>query len=188
MVGDAEATKRRLLDAAATEFAEYGIAGARVDRIAAAARSNKAQIYHYFTSKDGLFDAVLHELAERIHREAPIDATDLPGYAGLLFDRLSDNPVAGRLANWYRLERGRDAATLDVMIASTGEKLAAIEKAQADGVVPAHFAPVDLLALIVHLSSLWTSVTPEIHDLTAGHTRERRRQVVVDAVAALVRG
>jgi AcrR family transcriptional regulator len=44
MPGDAEATKRRLLDAARDEFAAYGIAGARVDRIAEAAQANKAQI------------------------------------------------------------------------------------------------------------------------------------------------
>jgi AcrR family transcriptional regulator len=59
---DAEATRRRLLDAAAAEFARLGIAGARVDRIAEAARTNKAQIYHYFGSTDGLFVAVLASL------------------------------------------------------------------------------------------------------------------------------
>ena len=64
MAGDAEATRRRLIEAATSEFAEYGIAGARVDRIAADARSNKAQIYRYFKNKEGLFDAVMTELAQ----------------------------------------------------------------------------------------------------------------------------
>ena len=59
MVGDAQATQRRLLEAAAQEFAARGIAGARVDRIAEVARSNKAQIYHYFGSKDDLYDACI---------------------------------------------------------------------------------------------------------------------------------
>ena len=68
MVGDAQATQRRLLEAAAQEFAARGIAGARVDRIAEAARSNKAQIYHYFGSKDELFDAVFNSLvADTLH-------------------------------------------------------------------------------------------------------------------------
>ncbi|HEY3483203.1 MAG TPA: TetR family transcriptional regulator, partial [Streptomyces sp.] len=49
---DAAETKRRLLAAATEEFAERGIAGARVDRIAAAAGCNKAMIYSYFGSKD----------------------------------------------------------------------------------------------------------------------------------------
>ena len=54
---DAARTKQRLLDAACDEFAKYGIAGGRVERIAAAARCNKALIYAYFDSKDALFDA-----------------------------------------------------------------------------------------------------------------------------------
>jgi AcrR family transcriptional regulator len=37
--------------------AEYGIAGARVDRIAAAAKTNKQMIYAYFGNKDDLLDA-----------------------------------------------------------------------------------------------------------------------------------
>jgi AcrR family transcriptional regulator len=186
MAGDAEATRRRLLDAAASEFAEHGIAGARVDRIAMAAQSNKAQIYHYFTNKDGLFDAVLRELAEDTVRDAPIDATDLPEYAGRLFDWFADNPVAARLANWYRLE-GTSVASVDLVVASTRDKLVAVTKAQEDGLVPDRFAPVELLALVVHLSALWTSMTPELSALAESFPRERRRQVVVDAVAALVR-
>src|SRR3979409_1495482 len=105
MAGDAQATKRRLLDAGAEEFATYGTAGAGVDRIAAAAKSNKAQIYHYFGSKDDLFDAVFGELIEDTLRETPLDPADLPGYAAGLFDGYERRPDIMRLAPWYRLER-----------------------------------------------------------------------------------
>jgi AcrR family transcriptional regulator len=186
MAGDAEATRRRLLDAAAREFAEHGIAGARVDRIAAAARSNKAQIYHYFTNKDGLFEAVMSELARDTLREAPIDATDLPEYAGRLFDRFVDDPVKERLAKWYRLE-GEGYAAVEVVVAGTRDKLAAITDAQEQGLLTSRFTPVELLALVVHLSALWGSATPELGAHAAAIPRERRRQVVVDAVAALLR-
>jgi AcrR family transcriptional regulator len=186
MAGDAEATRRRLLDAAAAEFAERGIAGARVDRIAAAAVSNKAQIYHYFTNKDGLFDAVLSELAQDTLREAPIDAANLPEYAGRLFDRFADDPVKERLAKWYRLE-GEGHAAVGAVVASTDDKLETIAKAQDAGLVPARFTPVELLTMIVHLSALWSSMTPEMSRRTADIPRERRRHVVVDAVAALLR-
>jgi AcrR family transcriptional regulator len=186
MAGDAEATRRRLLDAAAVEFAEYGIAGARVDRIAAAARSNKAQIYHYFTNKDGLFDAVMSELARDTLRDAPIDATNLPEYAGRLFDRFVNDPVKERLAKWYRLE-GEGYAAVEVVVASTQDKLAAIAKAQSEGLVTTRFTAAELLALVVHLSSLWSSMTPEMAGHAVDIPVERRRQVVVDAVAALLR-
>ena len=106
MVRDAEDTKRRLLEAAAKEFAERGIAGARVDRIAAAAAANKALIYSYFGNKEELFDAVFNALVVDTVEDVPIAADDLPGYAGRLFDRTQDQPYALRLAFWHSLERG----------------------------------------------------------------------------------
>ena len=63
---DAEATKARILDAAKREFAKNGLGGARVDVIADKARANKRMIYHYFESKEGLFQTIL-ENAARSH-------------------------------------------------------------------------------------------------------------------------
>ena len=61
MARDSEATRRRIFEAAFEEFARHGIAGARIDRIAAAACANKQLIYAYFGSKQALFD----EFADR---------------------------------------------------------------------------------------------------------------------------
>ena len=47
-------SRQRLLTAAAAEFAARGFAGASVDRIARAARVNKAMIYYHFRSKAAL--------------------------------------------------------------------------------------------------------------------------------------
>jgi len=58
---DADATKARILAAAKAEFASLGLAGARVDEIAARAEANKRMIYHYFGSKEDLFQAVLED-------------------------------------------------------------------------------------------------------------------------------
>src|SRR5437762_3058399 len=52
------ATYQRILDVATREFAQHGIAGARVERIVAAARTNKAQLYAYFGNKEKLFNAM----------------------------------------------------------------------------------------------------------------------------------
>lgn len=60
-VRDAEASRARVWSAAAWEFAARGFDGAKVDRIAAAARVNKAMIYYHFGSKAGLFNAILHD-------------------------------------------------------------------------------------------------------------------------------
>ena len=60
-VRDAEATQRRILDAAKKEFARKGLGGARVDDIAERAKANKRMIYHYFESKESLFQRVLED-------------------------------------------------------------------------------------------------------------------------------
>jgi AcrR family transcriptional regulator len=187
MPGDADATRRRLLDAARAEFAQYGIAGARVDRIADAARANKAQIYHYFGSKDELFNAVFREIVEHTLSATPIDTDDLPEYAGRLFDGYEQAPDIQRIATWHRLERAHSEDPVDVVLASMRDKVDAVAAAQKAGTVPTNFSAVDLLALVLHLSGLWAQVQPEFSPLAAKHSRMHRRQVVVDAVRALLR-
>lgn len=56
---DPELTRRVILEAATTEFANKGYSGASVNVIAAAANVNKRMLYHYFGKKDDLYLAVL---------------------------------------------------------------------------------------------------------------------------------
>ncbi len=56
---DSERTQAAILSAATAEFAKHGFGGARVDRIAARAKTNKRMLYYYFGPKDALFLAVL---------------------------------------------------------------------------------------------------------------------------------
>lgn len=165
----------------------HGIAGARVDRIAAAARSNKAQIYHYFGSKERLFDAVMDVIVARTAGEAPIDAKDLPGWAGRLFDRYEEDPHITRLAMWYRLERPVAGEQIDLLADTIHEELEEIRKAQVSGLVPARYRPADLLNLVLHLTFLWAFVFPELQGHVRGASRRQRRQVLTDAVASLLK-
>jgi AcrR family transcriptional regulator len=66
---DAERSQRDILDAAMAEFAEHGLGGARMDRIAARAAVNKRLIYYYFENKESLFLAVLERAYEGIRSE-----------------------------------------------------------------------------------------------------------------------
>jgi TetR/AcrR family transcriptional regulator len=59
---DAVATKAAIVNAALKEFAELGLAGARVDEIARAAGVNKALLYYYFESKEQLYEAVIEQM------------------------------------------------------------------------------------------------------------------------------
>src|ERR1700733_6466010 len=63
---DPAATRQKLLTAARREFAGSGLAGARVDEIAARAGVNKQLGYHYFGGKDALYLAVLEWVYEKI--------------------------------------------------------------------------------------------------------------------------
>jgi AcrR family transcriptional regulator len=61
MARSADASRARIWSAAATEFGARGFEGAKVDRIALAAKANKAMIYYHFKSKAGLYNAILHD-------------------------------------------------------------------------------------------------------------------------------
>jgi AcrR family transcriptional regulator len=186
MVRDAEATRQRLLVAAREEFAAHGIAGSRVDRIADAARSNKAQIYHYFGSKDGLFDAVFDAMCRETVDAVPIDAAALPEYAGRLHDSYRQRPWVQRIATWYRLERAGTTDPLPIVLASNAAKIEAIAAAQHAGLLPARFPPAVLLGLVLHLSGFWSSTQPELDTRLDLAPTDAPRQVVVDAVTALI--
>lgn len=62
----ADQTRKRILEAAIEVFSEEGLAGARTEKIAAAAGVNKALIYYYFHSKDELYDLALDAVAQQV--------------------------------------------------------------------------------------------------------------------------
>jgi AcrR family transcriptional regulator len=179
------ATSRRILDAAAEEFAERGIAGARIDRVIVAARTNKAQLYGYFGSKDGLFDAVIADRAASLLSAVPFDANDLPGWAVGIYDENLRHPGLVRLIAWLRLERRPVGRLSDA--SDDKPKLAAIAGAQAAGRVrPGD--PVDLFALVLAMACTWSpasSFYAATADEPAGE-HERRRALLRDCVARAV--
>jgi AcrR family transcriptional regulator len=103
-------TRERILEAAVAEFAEHGRAGARVARVAAAAGANKERIYHYFGSKDGLFDAVIEHATARIAAAEPFRADDLGAYVDAMLAFHRDHPELVRLLLAEGSERARDGA------------------------------------------------------------------------------
>ena len=186
MQRDAERTRRQILAAATEEFAERGIAGARVDRIATVAGCNKAMLYAYFGNKDGLFDAVFTASVEHYLEQVGFDAGDLPHYAGRVFDYFEKHPGHLRLTTWYRLERGNTGSVLDVIVESYRHKVAVIEAAQRDGRLSSRWGAAELLVLVLNIAGMWSTMTPEFTALFSTTTREQRRQVVADGVKALL--
>ena len=177
MPKDGTATRRRLLDAATAEFSRYGIAGARVDRIAEAAEANKAQIYAWFSSKDGLFDAVFAEHLALIVDLVPFDARDLAGYAVRLYDAYLERPSVILLATWARLERVPTGDLLTAVARDVAAKLDAVRPAQAAGLVDPDLDPRDVYSMVISLSMSWspaaTVVAAAPGDPPADHERRR---------------
>ncbi|HZD49365.1 MAG TPA: TetR/AcrR family transcriptional regulator [Silvibacterium sp.] len=62
----ADQTRKNILRAAIREFSAHGLAGARTDAIAESAKVNKALLYYYFKSKDGLYAAAFEEIATAV--------------------------------------------------------------------------------------------------------------------------
>ncbi|WAP54852.1 TetR/AcrR family transcriptional regulator [Streptomyces sp. S465] len=104
MAYDAEDTRRRIFAAATAEFAEYGLAGARVGRIATAARANKQAIYLYYGSKEQLFAAVLRAKLEEVRVSISFDPDAVAESVGQLFDWYQEHPELIRLLLWEALE------------------------------------------------------------------------------------
>jgi AcrR family transcriptional regulator len=64
-----EETRAKILKSAIDEFAEYGILGARVERIAKRSDITMRMLYHYFKSKDYLYVYVLENVFGQIEAE-----------------------------------------------------------------------------------------------------------------------
>ncbi|MFE4964100.1 TetR family transcriptional regulator [Streptomyces sp. NPDC056660] len=152
MSRDSSATKARLLDAAFSEFAAYGIAGARVDRIAETAGANKRLIYVYFGNKEQLFDEVLQRAMTAGAESVPFDVDDLPGYAGAIFDHLVARPDLMRLRLWKLLER---PSATGLEHDAFRDKAALVAEAQRRGDLDGDMAPDDLLTMVLAAAQAW---------------------------------
>jgi len=180
---DSSRTRARLLAAGRAEFAEYGIAGARVDRIAAAADCNKAMIYAYFNSKDGLFDAVFAAHACSFQEKINFDPDNLPAYAGRLLDGFEDDPAVMRLISWYRLERAA-SAPMPAVTSANETRLERLRVAQREGRLTTRYEPTAILALVHGIAGSWATRNPEFGALQPD--RAARRAAVVDAVTRVL--
>jgi len=182
---DSEATRQRILEAAAVEFAQHGIAGARVDRIAAAAQSNKQLIYQYFGNKEGLFHTVLDRELARAAEGISFSPDDLEKYAGAYFDFAMANPRVMRLIAWCGLEAKRP---LDG-VTSAEFKLDLVAAAQKSGHVSNRFSPEFILSTIWALCTAWVPSNwfGSHLDFDPATNAARHREAIVRLVGMMLR-
>src|SRR5271168_4771164 len=102
--GQPEESRAAILQAAAKEFGEHGIAGARTDAIARAAGVNKALLYYYFKDKETLYGAVLDDAFSGMKAKVfRVLDSELPprekimAYVGAYFDFIASNQIYPKL-------------------------------------------------------------------------------------------
>jgi TetR/AcrR family transcriptional regulator len=195
-----EQTREAILDAAMREFALEGVAGARTEAIARAAKVNKALLYYYFKDKEALFGAVM----DRVFTEltSSIDAaikSDLPpkkkflAYVRAHFDFVASSPLRPRLFHREMMRSGRDGSPhmkriVEQHLRPTFAKIAAliaegIESGDFRPVNPGHFIPSVIGVIVFYFSTpvpkMITGIDPYDPDMI-----EQRRAEVIDFISA----
>jgi len=192
MPRDATATRERILAAAIEEFAEFGIAGARVERIAQRANANKRAVYEQFGDKAELFSIVLANQLDQLAHAVELRPDRIPEYVGELFDYCAAHPQLVRLVQWEALSFAPEAApNFARRSAGYAAKVAAIAEAQQSGHLTAELPPERVLMLLIGLAE-WTLYVPQLARMILGPQadsageREARRRFLTEATRRLL--
>src|ERR1035437_5356460 len=201
--GQPKESRAAILRAAAQEFAEHGIAGARTDAIARAARVNKALLYYYFKDKETLYGAVLDNAFSGMKTNIfQVLDSDLPprekimAYVGAYFDFIASNQIYPKLMQREMMRaREGDSVHINRLVKTYFQPIyrrvgALLHKGIAEGdfrkVDPAHFVPSMVSIIVFYFSS--APVMQRIvrfNPLTPERIAERRAAVLDFISAAL---
>jgi AcrR family transcriptional regulator len=162
---DRAQTTQRIFDAAVTEFAAQGVAGARVDRIGENANSNKALIYSYFGNKEELFAAVLEKRLTDLAEAVELHPDRVGQYIGDLFDFMVDNPDVLQLVQHETIHfAAADVPHRANREAHYADKVQAVREAQnvgsIDPALDARFVVMSLISLVS-----WFVAAPQIAEM-----------------------
>src|SRR5689334_14975748 len=196
-------TRQKLLAAARREFAASGLAGARVDEIAARAGVNKQLVYHYFGDKDALYLAVLEWVYEEIRaHERALNLEGLPPQQAIRkliessFDHLAAHPDFIVLLNDENRAGARHVRGSRRLEAMHSPLVSMVDKILKQGVREGTFRrgvnPVQLYISIAGLSYFYFSNTATLSaifgtDLSRPAMKRARRRHVVDLVLQALR-
>lgn len=179
---DRERTRSKIVRAARAEFAERGYSGARMEQIAERAAINKELIYHYFRGKEHLFEEVRSEqLADAEAGNAVIQSPladrsqELSELFAWRFQRMLGDLEWIKLLTWEAVQT--DVApppNEDARRATIKSAVAAIKKAQNEGLVPADFDP-RLLQLAIFALATYPLAFSQITSMTTGMSVSDKR-------------
>jgi AcrR family transcriptional regulator len=179
-----EDVRQRILLAARAEFAQFGLAGARIDRIAAQAHASKERLYAHFSDKASLFQAVLDLNGKEFYEAVVIRPDDVPRFVGDIFDHSLSSPEHIRMLTWARLD-GLNYKMHSGESNATG-KIEALVDAQRGGFVDQSWDPEELLPLLFALGLAWAnSPDPQVAQ-SDERARANQRAAAVEAARRLI--
>ncbi|MEC5318677.1 TetR family transcriptional regulator [Brenneria populi subsp. brevivirga] len=191
MAWDTEGTKRRILEAAVTEFARLGPDGTTVEKIARSAGANKERVYNYFGDKRGLFNTVLRSELAKVAQAVPVAsfaAEEIGEYAGRVYDYHRQHPELSRLMRWEGLTFDGEVPDEALRREYYGRKIQTVADGQSDGRLTRALEPDHLAFLILALAGWWSAV-PQVARMFTGRDDDaehaRRRASVVEAARRL---
>jgi AcrR family transcriptional regulator len=201
---DPEGMRLRILEAAKQEFAAHGLAGARVDRIAAEAGANKRMLYYHVGNKEDLYLAVLEGAYEKIrveergldleHLDPPQAIETLIGFTWNYFIR---NPEFLALLNTENLAKAKHLKRSTKVKSMHSPFVEMIRTVVTRGVERGDFpAPVDPVQLYISIAALCffylsNSATLSVifgRDLLNKQARDERLDHMVALVLAALTG
>ena len=199
---DASPAREALIFAAVAEFSRKGFAGARVDEIAASAGVNKQLVYHYFDSKQGLYQVALESVYAEIREKEkslslgalePMDA--MAQLVGFSFDYLAEHPEFIALLTDENRHQGShilESERLQKMHSPFIEMLeATLARGVAKGVFRRDFDAINLYISIAGISYFFFSNNYTLSAIfgkpldSRGALVQRRRHVIEFALNAL---
>jgi TetR/AcrR family transcriptional regulator len=201
---NAEATKASILDAALKEFAEQGLAGARMDEIAKAASVNKALLYYYFESKQRLFVGVIQQ-AFLLITDALRDALSRPAnpkekllaFLDANFEVLAAHPLLARLLGHELDIRNISPETIQGLLEGgifdrVVPLLSDLRRVLAEGVRTGEFRSIDidavvpLLIMVVRTAARGMPMGAVVLPRSQKLSPARRRAAAIDFIGSAI--
>jgi AcrR family transcriptional regulator len=199
---DPDATRARILAAAKMEFARKGLGGARVDDIAARAKTNKRMLYHYFGNKEALFRITLEdaygdfreaEAALELERDDPVTA--VKRLLRFNWNYFLENPEFITLVNSENLHKARHIRNSermrDMSRPFVGRMKSLLARGAAQGLFRADLDPVQVTITIAaigyyYLTNRFTGAIVYERDLMTGAALAERLDFNTSTVLRLI--
>jgi len=183
-----EATRGRILAAAKKEFSERGLAGARINRIAAEANASKERLYAYFPSKEALFAAVTEQLVLDVSEDTAFTGSDMDEYVGRLFDNYVRNPENARLHDWLNFSTD-DMPADSPQVLALKAKVDDIRRGQQAGAIDGRWDPAQLLIMLIEITKAMAYPKETARQLLKANRRNNsraaRRAAAIEAARKL---